>query len=93
MTLSLSDIGTHPRGTVIPKVNTTKIPLNSWTDIPIDSSPIEIVDTSAATGEPMSDCNDRMTSEEDSNSCCLHCGAKKKFEFQVKLVYLSKILL
>jgi hypothetical protein len=51
------------------------------------------VDTSAATGEPMSDCNDRMTSEEDSNSCCLHCGAKKKFEFQVKLVYLSKILL
>jgi hypothetical protein len=41
--LSSSDMGTDPRGTVISKVKTTKIPVGSWTDIPIDSSPIEIV--------------------------------------------------
>jgi hypothetical protein len=36
-------MGTDPRGTVVSKVKTTKIPVGSWTDIPIDSSPIEIV--------------------------------------------------
>lgn len=98
--LSSSDMGTDPRGTVISKVKTTKILVGSWTDIPLDSSPIEMVDphvTAAAGTESPShvdallddttltfEGNERVKSEEDSStSYCSHCGAEKKFEFQV----------